>query len=888
MLKRTHGLFYTLVLGMILAACGLFEHPTTSAGVEIQRDLVYGSYTLAGDEHALLLDLYPPARPAEGASPLVIYVHGGGWVEGDKSGCPAEPFTSQGYAVACVNYRLADMGRGCPPELSFPAQIQDVKAAVRWLRQHAAEYNLDAGRFAALGDSSGGHLAALLGTSAGVEGLAGGQAPGVSEAVQVVVDWYGPVDIRQGPLVFQDDPCQTGLDELTRKYGGEATPYFYWTLAWGAFLGGSLSDPAVLEHAGQATPLSYIDAADPPFLIIHGEQDGLVPLEQSQMLAQALAQAGVEVEFLRLEGAGHSYGSGLAVSPEFLQPTLDFLAAHLSILPAPTSPATPGAARASVTPVALGPDEVGGLVVDEDGPLYGATVRIQATRNQAITDGQGRFLLSGLVPGEPVTVSAWKDGYYCAKVEALLPPVGDIVLKLHRYQSNDNPAYAWVPPVGEDSCYSCKPGVTQVWLDNDAHSRSARNPRFLTLYNGTDVQGDASPPTHYRFSRDYGRVPLRPDLSQPYYGPGYKLDFPETAGNCAACHIPGAASQPGQAYAVDPGQVSGVDAFGVHCDFCHKIAAVRLDVETGLPYPNMPGVLSMDIRRPFPEDPERYQLFFGSFDDDNVPEEDTFLPLIQESQFCAPCHFGVFWDTVVYNSFGEWLASPYSDPASGKTCQACHMPAPTLVDGQPLTNVAPGKGGVERDPLSIPAHTFPGAASQELLQNAVTLQVDARREGGKVVVQVSITNDQTGHHVPTDSPLRHLILLVSALDGQGDVLEQVDGPTVPEWGGVGDSAQGYYAGLPGKAFAKVLEELWTEISPSGAYWNPTRLLSDNRLAAFATDTSLYTFEAPPSGQVDVAVRLWFRRAFVELIDQKGWDTPDILMESARIELPAAP
>lgn len=285
----------------------------------MQRDLAYGSYTLAGDEHALLLDLYQPTGPAAGASPLLLYIHGGGWIEGDKSGCPAEAFTSQGYAVACVNYRLADWTRGCPPELSFPAQIQDVKAAVRWLRQHAAQYNLDANRFAALGDSSGGHLAALLGVSAGVE----------AEAVQAVVDWYGPVDIRPGPVVFQEDPCRAAPDELIRKYGGEATPYFYWTLAWGAFLGGSLADPAVLARAAQATPLSYIDAADPPFLILHGEQDGMVPLEQSQMLAQALAQAGVEVEFMRLEAAGHSYGSGLAVAPEFLQPTLEFLGRFL-------------------------------------------------------------------------------------------------------------------------------------------------------------------------------------------------------------------------------------------------------------------------------------------------------------------------------------------------------------------------------------------------------------------------------------------------------------------------------------------------------------------------------------------------------------------------------
>jgi hypothetical protein len=523
-----------------------------------------------------------------------------------------------------------------------------------------------------------------------------------------------------------------------------------------------------------------------------------------------------------------------------------------------------------------------GIVSDENGPVVGATVRVQATDNSTLTYAQGRFTLQGLEAGKPVTVSAWKENYYCAKVDGVTPPAGELALTLRLYQTNDNPNYAWIPPTGENSCYSCKPGVTQVWLDNDAHGKAAANPRFLTMYNGTDLAGNQSPPTRFTTSRDYGRLPIPPDLTKPYYGPGYKLDFPDTAGNCAACHTPGAAVD--AAYSTDPNKVSGVNAFGVHCDFCHKIAAVRLDSATGQPYPNMPGVLSMDIRRPFPEDKQRYQLFFGSFDDDNVPQEDTYLPLIKESRFCAPCHFGVFWNTVVYNSFGEWLASPYSDPQTGKTCQNCHMPAPTLLDGTPLTNVAPEKGGVERDPNTIPAHTFPGAMSETPLKNSVTMSIKARSEGEQVVVDVSITNDKTGHHVPSDSPLRHLILLVKASDANGYPLQQLDGPTVPEWGGVGDPQQGYYAGLPGKAFAKVLLELWTEITPSGAYWNPTQVLSDNRLAAFATDISHYSFAASKDGTVKVEVTLLYRRVFKTLMDQKGWEVPDILMANESLKL----
>jgi len=167
------------------------------------------------------------------------------------------------------------------------------------------------------------------------------------------------------------------------------------------------------------------------------------------------------------------------------------------------------------------------------------------------------------------------------------------------------------------------------------------------------------------------------------------------------------------------------------------------------------------------------------------------------------------------------------------------------------------------------------------------MNTTAGLEDDTVVVQVEITNDQTGHHVPTDFPGRHLILLVQARDADGTLLTQLAGPTVPEWGGIGDPGEGYYAGLPGKALAKVLEEIWTEITPSAAYWNPTRVLSDNRLAAFATDRSSYTFAAPEDGEVTIEVTLLFRRAFIELMDQKGWDAPDKIMEQQTVQLPVS-
>ena len=321
------------VVIVVSGSAGLLpEGLASAAGIEVRRDIEYGRYRLNGQEHALLLDIYLPDQDSAG-HPLIVFIHGGGWMEGSKDDCPAVSFVMHGYAVACIDYRLAPMsGSGCPAELIFPSQVHDAKAAVRWLREHAGGYALAPDRFAVMGASSGGHLASLLGTSYGAFDVAGAQNLGASDAVQGVVDWYGPVDVTQPPpqIVFKDDPCLAGFAALGTKYGGEATPYFYWTFAWGSFLGGSLTDPRVEAQAKRATPLAYVDAGDPPFLIIHGEADDMVPIQQSELLVTALQKAGVDVTFVRASG-GHGYsGGGHEVVPAYLQPTLEFLDRVLS------------------------------------------------------------------------------------------------------------------------------------------------------------------------------------------------------------------------------------------------------------------------------------------------------------------------------------------------------------------------------------------------------------------------------------------------------------------------------------------------------------------------------------------------------------------------------
>ncbi len=254
---------------------------------------------------------------------------------------------------------------------------------------------------------------------------------------------------------------------------------------------------------------------------------------------------------------------------------------------------------------------------------------------------------------------------------------------------------------------------------------------------------------------------------------------------------------------------------------------------------------------------------------------------MEESAYCAPCHYGLFWDVPVYNSYGEWLDSPYSDPETGQTCQDCHMPP---VDYDYI--VYPEQGGLTRDRSRIFSHLMPGATDEELLQNSLTMTATAQLFNDHLDVQVTLMNDQTGHMVPTDSPLRHLILTVQANEVGGSPLTLVNGPVLPEWCGEGDPANGYYAGLPGTAYAKILQEAWTNVFPTGAYWNQIILRSDNRLGPFESDTTRYTFSAPAGDSFEVDVNLWYRRAFIELMDWKSWDDADILMESAQIVIPA--
>lgn len=526
-----------------------------------------------------------------------------------------------------------------------------------------------------------------------------------------------------------------------------------------------------------------------------------------------------------------------------------------------------------------------GTVRDDSGTVSQALVRIQTTKYKAITDSDGKFELA--VPESidgPVNLTAWAKGYFIGGPVKAMPGEEEVLISLHRHGKWDNREYKWLPSSratgsGENQeCSKCHLRGESAeghslpvdeWL-KDAHSQSAVNPLFLTLHSGKDMSGRRSPSTRYRYTKNNKLFQLPPDPEGPDYGPGYSLDNPNNPGNCGSCHVPVAAAN--APFNVRPEWIKGIEAEGINCDFCHKIWDVNLDPASGLPFADKPGVLSYEFRRPF----EGHQFFAGPLDD-IAPGEDTYSSLQKTSQFCAPCHYGVFEGTVVYNSFGEWLRSPYSNKLTGKTCQDCHMPS----SGNEYF-AHPEKGGLKRDPDTIVTHRMPGARDRDLLENAVTLTLEAEQRPEGIRVRTKIVNDLTGHHVPTDSPLRHLILVVCACDSDNSELPLKEGPVLPEWCGSGNPKEGCYAGLPGKVYIKQLEEIWTGITPTAAYWRPTRVVMDTRLGAFESDTGEFMFAAPDKGYVRVEASLIYRRAFKKLLGLKGLNEPDIIMESARV------
>lgn len=248
----------------------------------------------------LKLDLYLPATPPP--SGLIVWVHGGAWRAGSRASVDIHDLVGRGWAIASVDYRLSTAAR-------FPAQIHDIKAAIRFLRAHAAEYGYPSDRFVIAGSSAGAHLAALVGVTNGLAELEGneGEFPRESSAVQAIVDLYGASDLT------------TILSQSTPHGLAMRAP------ALDLLLGGQPDAKSALARL--ASPVFHVDANDPPLLLLHGDRDPQMPINQAHELQGAYEKAGLPVTFKVLHGSGHG---GPAFTDEASLALIDsFLRQHL-------------------------------------------------------------------------------------------------------------------------------------------------------------------------------------------------------------------------------------------------------------------------------------------------------------------------------------------------------------------------------------------------------------------------------------------------------------------------------------------------------------------------------------------------------------------------------
>ncbi|TWT58758.1 Carboxylesterase NlhH [Thalassoglobus neptunius] len=276
------------------------QRPANREAVKVLKDLEY----VPNGHQRQRLDLYLPVNPKARQLPLIVFIHGGAWRAGDKAGGRGQVYSSVAsgeFVGASINYRLSG-------HAIWPEQIKDCQAAIRWLRGNAEKYGIDPERIGVIGSSAGGHLVAMLGTSGDDADYPDpiGEHTTESNRVSAVVDLYGPTNF----LTMNDFPGRMDHD----------APNSPESLLIGAPI---QKNP---DKVRAASPLTYVSEDDPPFLIIHGTDDPLVPLDQSIQLDRALDMIGVESTLIRVNGGSH----GGFKNPQVRQMILDFWKAKLS------------------------------------------------------------------------------------------------------------------------------------------------------------------------------------------------------------------------------------------------------------------------------------------------------------------------------------------------------------------------------------------------------------------------------------------------------------------------------------------------------------------------------------------------------------------------------
>ena len=277
---------------LVLSLSPCLSDAGDSPRVTVIRDVEYARI----GEQVLKLDLHRPIENSR--SPLIVWVHGGAWRSGSKSNMPLTELVEEGYAIASVDYRLSTQAK-------FPAQIHDIKAAIRFLRAHGNQWHLASKKIVIAGDSAGAHLASLVGVSNGNKELEGEIGPDRSQSsdVQGIISFYGAANLTT--ILSQSTPhgLKVRIPALNLLLGDQPTN--------------------VVDLARLASPVFHVDRADPPLLLFHGDQDPQMPINQSHELHGAYRSAKVPVEFEIVHGAGH--GGAAFYIPERLALVKDFL-----------------------------------------------------------------------------------------------------------------------------------------------------------------------------------------------------------------------------------------------------------------------------------------------------------------------------------------------------------------------------------------------------------------------------------------------------------------------------------------------------------------------------------------------------------------------------------
>lgn len=267
-----------------------------------ENDIVYGT----GGGRDLLLDILRPDGPLDPSRPLVIWVHGGGWHSGERAPAPNEPLARAGFVTASISYRLSD-------EAIFPAQIHDVKAAIRFLRANAPRWGIDPSRVGIWGHSAGGHLAALAAVTPNLPELEGdGGNPGVDTSIQAAVPLSPPTDFLVDWFAESAFATHEGaLESVSKLFGGL-----------------DLGDPASAGLARMASPVHHASGDDAPILIVHGTQDDVVPVEQGRALVHGMQDRGTDISLLELPHDDHRlqsiFGEEYSFEAPAMQEILDF------------------------------------------------------------------------------------------------------------------------------------------------------------------------------------------------------------------------------------------------------------------------------------------------------------------------------------------------------------------------------------------------------------------------------------------------------------------------------------------------------------------------------------------------------------------------------------